>query len=70
VTAYPNNADETPIKSKPYMREDRGYFWHSNNAKPFEESKSFGCLISPQKDLDRVIRAMKNDRGPKRIEVH
>jgi len=70
VTAYPNRADETPVKSKPYMKEDNGYFWHANNAKPFEESKSFGCLISPQKDLDRVIRVMKNDRGPKRIDVY
>jgi hypothetical protein len=70
VTAYPNRADETPVKSKPYMKEDSGYFWHANNAKPFEESKSYGCLISPQKDLDRVISVIKNDRGPKRIEVH
>jgi hypothetical protein len=70
VTAYPNKADETPDRSKPYIKEDYGYFWHANNAKPFEESKSFGCLISPQKDLDRVIWAIKNDIGPKRIEVH
>lgn len=70
VTAYPNKADGTADKSQPYMREDYGYFWHANNVKTFEESKSFGCIISPQKDLDRVIWAIKNDIGPKRIEVH
>ena len=69
VTAYPQDEKGKADKTKAYMKEDYGYFWHANNAKPFSESKSYGCLISPQKDLDRVISAIKNDRGPKRIEV-
>lgn len=69
VTAYPIGADGKPDKTKPFMRADAGYFWHANNAAPFSGSVSAGCLISRQKDLDRVIVTLKSDRGPKSLTV-
>jgi hypothetical protein len=69
VTAYPAGANGKADKSQPYTRQDYGYFWHANNAVPFKESVSAGCLISPKKDLDRVISTMKGDSGNKRISM-
>ncbi len=70
VTAYPVNAKGEADMSKPYARADSGYFWHANNATAFENSVSAGCLLSRQKDIDRVISTLAADRGPKKISVH
>ena len=69
VTAYPYLPDRSPDKANAYTREDWGYYWHANNAFSFDESVSFGCFISPQKELDRVISTLKADKGRKRITV-
>jgi len=69
VKAYPYNDVGQPDRAKAYVREDDGYFWHANNAVDFNYSKSNGCLISRQQDLNRVIAAIKADIGPKRITV-
>lgn len=69
VKAYPYNDVGKPDRSKGYIREDYGYFWHSNNEIPFNESVSYGCLISPQRELGRVISVIKADIGPKAIKV-
>lgn len=70
VTAYPIGPDGKADRSRPYTRQDWGYFWHANNAKPFETAVSAGCLLSPKDSLDRVIATLKADRGRKRISVH
>jgi hypothetical protein len=69
VKAYPYNDVGKPERSKGYIREDYGYFWHANNKVSFETSVSYGCIISPQEDLNRVISVIKSDNGPKRITV-
>lgn len=70
VKAYPYDDNGQPVRAKSYTRQDYGYFWHANNVRPFNQSQTHGCLISRQKDLDRVISAIKADAGPKRIQVY
>ena len=70
VQAYPYNDVGRPDRSKAYVREDYGYFWHANNEKPFNRSQSNGCLISRRSALDHVISVIKADIGPKKITVH
>ncbi|MFH2113523.1 MAG: hypothetical protein ABIJ86_03320 [Spirochaetota bacterium] len=48
-----------------YQRQDDGYFWHNNETKLFEKSKSYGCIISTKEDMDRVAATIKADRNPK-----
>jgi hypothetical protein len=70
VTAYPIGPDGKADKSVPYTRLDSGYFWHTNNAKPFSGAVSAGCLLSPKACLDRVIATLSADSGKKKITVH
>jgi len=70
VTAYPIGPDGKADKSRPYTRQDYGYFWHANNSVAFEDAVSAGCLLSPKSQLDRVISTLKADSGKKRITVH
>jgi hypothetical protein len=69
VKAYPYNDVGKPDRSNGYIRDDYGYFWHANNKVSFQKSESYGCLISPQRELDRVISVIKADIGPKTIKV-
>jgi hypothetical protein len=70
VTAYPIGPDGKADKTRPYTRQDWGYFWHANNATSFKDAVTAGCLLSPKNCLDRVISTLKADRGGKRITVH
>ena len=70
VTAYPKGPDGKADKSRPYTRQDWGYYWHANNGTNFEDAVSAGCLLSPKGCLDRVISTLKADGGRKRITVH
>jgi hypothetical protein len=69
VVAYPKGANGQADTTQSYTRSDGGYFIHANNARPFNESESAGCIIARQKCLDRVISTIKADRGRKRIFV-
>lgn len=69
VTAFPLGKDGKADESKPFEREDSGYFWHPNNAKPFSQSVSAGCLISRKEDIDRIIATLKADSGGKKLKV-
>ena len=70
VTAYPIGPDGKADRSRPYIRQDYGYFWHANNATDFASAKSAGCLLSPKQCLDRVIATLKADSGRKKVTVH
>jgi len=70
VTAYPIGADGKADTSRPYTRQDYGYYWHANNATDFDSAKSAGCLLSPKSCLDRVVSTLKADSGRKKLTVH
>jgi hypothetical protein len=53
------------LTGQTYVRQDWGYFWHNNEAKKFESSLSYGCIISTKEDMDKVAATIKADTNPK-----
>lgn len=52
-----------------YQRPDGGYFWHNNDNRAFESSKSYGCLISTKAAIDKVAAILKADKNPKSVKT-
>ena len=51
--------DKQPLYIGTYA--DTGYAIHANT-NPFEYSKSYGCLVARQEDLERLAKTLKKDR--------
>jgi hypothetical protein len=69
VVLASTSAKDGTLTGSTYLRQDAGYFWHNNEKKAFEDSKSYGCIISTKEDMDKVAATIKGDTSKKSVKT-
>ena len=65
VDSYKVTKQDGKVVSSEYAGKvaDYGYSIHSNREKPFETSRSWGCIIVREADCGRIARSIRADRA-------